>query len=137
MDVKIHVIASVVLAALLYQSYGLWVLLTVIAGVILDIDHNIYFYYKKGHLSLRKCYRYYKYVTKNRKLEEVKNAIFIFHVIELSILFFVLGFFNRIFFLVFYGIALHYILDIIYEMKDMGVIVKPYSLIYWLIKKKE
>ena len=137
MDIKIHIITSTILAALLYNFYGLWVLLVVIVGTILDIDHFIYFYRKKRKLSLRECYAYYKHIDRHKKFAEIKDAIFIFHLVELLILFLIAGFFNRLFLLIFYSMLLHYILDIIYEAKYLGGIVKPYSIIYWLVKRKE
>ncbi len=129
-----HIILSFILGAFLYEFYGLSVIYIIIGGFTFDIDH-LFVYWKetkKYTLNLLKAYDYFA----SHKLNiQNRNVLFIFHTAEFLVLLFLLGFFNKIFFLISLGLLFHLVLDAIQEMRIFGRLIKHPSFIVWLFKK--
>ncbi|MFH0977830.1 MAG: hypothetical protein V1837_00875 [Candidatus Woesearchaeota archaeon] len=108
-----HLWTSLLLAIALYPFFGIASGLAIAGGVLLDIDHYVFDYFKFKRPSLKKWYAMHKEALKTRRFKHIKNNLYIFHTIELMAIFLVLGFINRWAEIILFGIILHRLLDAI------------------------
>jgi len=117
-----HLIYSSFLAAILFliiPEIGLMgFLLIVLASILLDVDHYIYYIYKKKNFNLIKSYRWFR--AKNEKFKhlslkerrKVYRAFLFFHGLEIPAVLFILIFLvSEYFSFIFIGASFHLILD--------------------------
>ena len=99
-------------------------LIIFLSSFLIDIDHYLYYVFKKRDLSLRKAYKWH--IRKREKWyklsREQRNktylGFYIFHGLEISILLFLLGLFVHIlFYFIFLGHFFHLFLDLVFEKK--------------------
>ncbi len=136
MNLSVHIITSAILATILYPFFGLSALLVIVSSFLIDFDHFIYFAFKFKNLNIFKTYRFYNVELKKRSIDSTKKILLVFHTIEFLLLIIILSFFSKVFFILLLGIVLHYILDIIYQVRRAGKIMIPISIIFWMIKHK-
>jgi len=110
--------------------------------VFIDVDHYIYYIYKKKDWSLINAYK--NSMEKTKKLfslsRKKRNGIYLgfyfLHGIEILFLVLALSFFSKYFLFVFAGFSFHLLLDIIHQTTYWDRIDK-FSLIYDYIKFKD
>ena len=110
----IHFLLSLIIAVLVYPIFGWAVLMIFIGGVLIDVDHYLYYALKKKDLSLRRAYRYFVRLRERSikgKTLNIKYPILIFHGIEFCIILLVLSIFSSFFWRVLIGIIIHLALD--------------------------
>ena len=84
---------------------------------LIDVDHFFYYISKTGDFNLIKCYKWYRaHLRKTLSLpmnerKKVYSGLYFFHGIEWIIILFLLGNYFSIFFFVFLGFSLHWIVD--------------------------
>ena len=110
---------------LIFPSIGVTGLLIIIFSTIfIDIDHFIYYAFRKKNLSLKKAVVWYtnnwlkfnKFTPEQK--EKVYGGAFIFHGIEMLVILLILGvFLSRIFLFIFIGFLFHMFLDWYMEIK--------------------
>jgi len=98
-----------------------------------DIDHYIYYIFKKKSFNLPKAYIYFR-KDLNKKLKNNQKPIrllFIFHTIEFLFVIFLLALILEIFQWVFLGFLFHMVIDWIYLLikKDNKKYKRAFSLI--------
>ena len=110
------------------------------SSFLIDVDHYIYYVFKKRDLSLKNAYSWFiqkrkKYLALSRKKRnEVYLKIHFLHGIEPLLILFVLGFYvSEYFFYILIGFAFHLFLDITHQRKFHDRLDRI-SLIYDFIK---
>jgi len=98
-------------------------LIITVSGVLIDVDHYLYYVYKRKNLSLTDSYRWYlknekKFLSLPReKRGEFYEGFFFLHGIEILVLLIIFMFFSKYFLFVFTGFIFHLFLDIFYQRK--------------------
>ena len=110
------------------------------SSFLIDVDHYIYYVFKKRDLSLKNAYSWFiqkrkKYLTLSRKKRnEIYLEIHFLHGIEPLLILFVLGVYvSEYFFYILIGFAFHLFLDIAHQRKFHDRLDRI-SLIYDFIK---
>lgn len=135
MKTSVHVIISSILAAVLYPAFGWKVLLILVGGVLIDIDHYFLFVYKYKKFSLFECYKFFTIEAEKNKWKYISSSILVFHTIEFLALMILLSFFNHLVLIFTIGLLGHYVLDLIWHLLvPKRMIVNP-SMISWIVKK--
>lgn len=144
---KYHILIGFIFTALLFfifpelSFFGLAIIF--LSSVLIDIDHVLYYFFRKKDINPFKAYRWY--LTRCKKFhllskEQKKNfysGFYLFHGIEWLIILFLLGNYIFSFFLfICIGFSLHFILDTIYEIYDRRTTDKI-SLIFNYYRSKE
>lgn len=136
----IGILSSVVLF-ILFKEIGITELFIIFsASFFIDVDHYLYYVFKKKDLSLKNAYNWYlerkeELVRPRKNKVEYKRIIYIFHGVEFLLLLLIISLFYPIFFWVILGMAIHMFSDVLYYYK--GEI--PYfkiSQIYVYIKNR-
>jgi len=144
---KYHIIFGFLFSLILFIFFpfiGLGGFLIIFASsVLIDVDHYVYYLFKNKIFSINKAYNYFfekrkKLLAKNLKEKIVNQAnplMYIFHGIEVLLIFFILGLFvNKIFLFIFMGFSFHLFLDVL-EQIYYGFRIAKISLIFDFIKK--
>jgi prepilin signal peptidase PulO-like enzyme (type II secretory pathway) len=142
-----HLILGIVLATILFIIFPeislVPAVIIVASTVLIDIDHYLYYVYKKDDKSLIRAYKWYtRSIKKTRKLprkqkKEISFGFHFLHGIETILLLYVLYFyFSPIFLYILIGVFFHWGLDLIDEIIGFGKLEKI-SIIYGLIRHKK
>lgn len=147
MHPKYHIIIGLIFSLILLYFFphigltGFFLVWT--ASVLIDVDHYLYYAYKKKNWNLKKAYFWFKAGGKNlSKLSKRQRSKFyqgfsFFHGFEILFLLFIAGFFiSGIFYFIFIGFTLHIFLDIIHQ-RTLHHRFDKYSIIYDFIKYKK
>ena len=111
-----HLTVSTLLAALFYPLIGwnaLWVFMT---GFLVDLDHFIYYYAIKRDLSIKGFFEFFG--PENQEFHQ--GCMCIFHSFEILVIFIVASFFSMVIFAATASLAIHYLMDYIYEKGISG-----------------
>ena len=148
-----HFLLTALLAASLYLFYSWWALFAFITGFLVDLDHYIFYFFQldkktedykavKGFFrglfeKQKQIYAFYNGILKTKQIIHVQGKLFIFHNIELLLVFATLAFFlkSKIFLILTIGLLAHYVSDIAYELKTIGRLVRAPSVIFYSLKK--
>jgi len=115
-------------------------IIVMLSSVLIDIDHYLYYLYKKRDLSLKNAYEYF--IKKKKKLNELSkeerkkfySAFCFLHGIEILLILFLLGFFlSSFFYYILLGFSFHLICDYIW-LFERKMRLDKISLIYDFIK---
>lgn len=132
MQVSTHLIASSVIALVLYPIYGELAFLALIGGWMIDIDHYLAFFLLKGRVHPIKTYRYFKDRPKDGKSNLLYEP-YIFHSTEFLLL--ILVFWQPWFVPFTAGLVAHLIMDLIHEFQTKRFPAKKTSLIFLYLWK--
>lgn len=135
METHVHAVVSAVLAAILYPTYGADALFVFAGGVLIDIDHYIWYVTKFKKYGVKECYTYCATGTIKDNWKYVTGCLFIFHNMEFLALSIVLSFYFPWAFMFTIGLVSHYALDLIWHIKGIKKSTHSLSFTYWLIKK--
>lgn len=108
------------------------ILILVMAGLAIDLDHILYYIILQKHISFKGFYEHDKYHFKKKTVR-----FLIFHTLEFNIILFYFARQNFIVFLVFLGFLIHLLsdqIDTFVYKKNVFIIKKWIAL--WHIKKK-
>lgn len=127
----------------LFPSIGWLGFLTIFAStVLIDVDHYIWYVFKKKDLNLKNSYKwfvnYHKkiLVLPRKQRNKVTNGCICFlHGIEVLLILFLLGFLYKFFFYVFAGFVFHLVLDVIYQYSYIDRIEKV-SIVWDILRGK-
>ena len=141
-----HFIYAVLFAGFLFfllpKIKFLFLLIFILSSVLIDVDHYLYYVYKKKNFNLKKSYDWF--LKTGRLLmsfsRETRNkfytGFFIFHGIEILVLLFALAFHFSIFYPIFFGFAFHNLLDAVDQPRYWDKIEKL-SLIHDIFKHRK
>ena len=128
MDIKDHLIVSIILTIALIPFFGWFSLLALIGGVLVDVDHYLWHIVNKKTLSIRKAYHFMKHTNHANS-----NMTLIFHNVEFWIAKAILTYFFPVLLPLLLGIAVHMSLDLIVYFRNKKT--HPNPIAYSLIKK--
>ena len=134
MKTWVHLVVSAILAAALYPVSQWKVLLIFAGGVLIDIDHYLWYICKYKKFNLIDSYKFY---LKNMEIKDFTNVygiLLVFHTIEFLFIMVFLSFYNEFALLFTLGLLAHYILDIIFILFVSKRFIVNHSLILWLVK---
>jgi len=144
---KHHILLGTIFAAALFLIFPkislIGFLLITASTVLMDVDHYVYYVFKKRDLSLKNAYNWF--LKKQERLlllsKEQRNKVlgpFCFlHGIEILIILLLLGLFvHKYFYFLLIGAAFHLFLDIIYQRKIHDRLDRI-SIIYDFIKLRK
>ena len=125
---KHHILLGTIFAAALFLIFPkidlIGFLLIIASTVLIDIDHYVYYVFKKRDLSLKNAYNWFiqkrkKYLALSRKKRnEIYTEAHFLHGIEPLLILFVLGVYvSKYFYFLLIGATFHLFLDIIYQRK--------------------
>ena len=134
METPVHAVVSAVLAAILYPIYGANVLFILVGGVLIDIDHYLWYVIKFKKYGLKECYTYCATGTIKDNWKYVTGCLFIFHNLEFLILSIVLSFYFPWAFMFTIGLLSHYVLDLIWHINGIKKPTHSLSFVSWLTK---
>lgn len=119
------------------------ILLILVSTVLVDIDHYIYFVYKKKSLSLKRAYFWFKQIkliwlrkSNKKEMYSYKWPVLFLHNIEFLLLTLILFFFYPSFGFLFIGLLLHFFLDFLDNLYYRFPLTTKFSLIYILIRNQ-
>ena len=119
---------SLFLHIFVFPNYGVSAAVTVfLSTVFIDVDHYLFYVYKKSDLSLAKAYYFF--------VKGGTYRLMIFHTVEFLLLLYLLSFYSTYFLFVIFGFLFHWALDI-YDMYNHNTLHKrTYSLIHHLMTR--
>ena len=132
-----HVLVSSILSVALYPLFKWNVLLIFAGGVLIDIDHYLWYTRKFKKYSLKECYKYCAYGTIKDNWKHVTGSLFIFHTAEFLLLSIVLSFYFSAAFMFTIGLLSHYALDLIWHIRGIKKPTHALSFIQWAINKNK
>lgn len=133
-----HIVIGAVFSVFLYLlGFQLvYVFLFFLSSFLIDVDHYLYYFYRKKDLSLKRAFNWYLALDK-RYFALPKNSrgkywygFCIFHGIEPIILIFIFSIFFKPLVFVSLGFLLHIALDILLKIFEGGDPLELSSLIY-------
>lgn len=122
-----HFIATLILSIILFPYFRWLSLLAFIGGFLVDVDHYLMYIIKFKDFSIKKTYEYCN--------KGPKHVLMIFHTAEVWIILFILSFVSKAALIIFIGLMLHMIMDLIYNYRKKRIKNRVYSIVFWLIKK--
>lgn len=131
---KYHILFGFLFSLILYLLFpfvGLLGFLTIfLSSFLIDIDHYLYYVFKKKDLNLKSAYYFFI------KKPKINPAMYFLHGIEVLSILFILGLFlNNLFLFIFIGFVFHLFLDVIW-MVYFGFGLSKISLIWDLARLK-
>ena len=143
---KQHIIFGLIFAGFLYLIFPkiglLGFLIIFLSSFLIDVDHYLYYVYKKKDLSLKYAHSWFikkkkKFLDLTRKKRnKVYCGVYFLHGIEVLIVLFLLTSFSKYFFFVFMGFAFHLLLDSV-DQTIYWDRVDKFSLVYDFFKFKK
>ncbi|MDP3765429.1 MAG: hypothetical protein Q8R04_02870 [Nanoarchaeota archaeon] len=136
MKTSVHLLASLVFAALLYPIFNWKVIFILVGGVLIDVDHYLWYIYKYKKFNIIDSYKFY---IKNIKMDDFTNVLgilLIFHTIEFLLVALFLSFYIDFILLFTMGLLIHHLLDLIWLYSVPKRFIVNHSIILWLIKNQ-
>jgi len=137
------VLFALFLISLFPQIGWIGFLMIVLSTVLIDVDHYLYYVYKRKNYNLKNAYEWYiqnrkkLHLLSRKQRNKVYPGFFFLHGIEiLFILSLLWGFVSEYFFFIFIGFAFHLLLDIVDQTTCWDRIDRV-SLIYDFLKFKK
>jgi len=136
------IIFSLVLLFLFPQIGFLGASIIILSTVLIDVDHYIYYTFKKKDLSLKNSYNWFirKVTTFNNLPRKQRNKFYIafccLHGLEVLLILLIFSTMFQYFFFIFIGFSFHLLLDLVSETRHRDRIDRI-SLIYDFFKFKK
>ena len=131
-----HFLLSSILAIALYPIFKFKVLLILAGGVLIDIDHYLWYAYKYRKFNLFECYKHFVSNTDKNNFHENIGILLPFHTIEFLSAVILLSFFIQPVLVFSIGLLSHYILDLIFLYSVPKRFITNPSLFSWVVKNK-
>lgn len=136
MRTSAHLIFSMILAIALYTIFGHGVILIIAGGVLIDVDHYIWYATKYNDLDIKRCYKHYEESLETNDFGKHFGILLIFHNLEFLIAMFTLSFYSKYALIILIGVLGHYILDMIFFYKASKRFISNPSFFFWIWKNK-
>lgn len=137
MKTPAHILVSAILAALFYPIFKSKAALILAGGVLIDIDHYLWYVFKYKKFGLAECYSYFTIEAEKNKWKDIIGIFLIFHTIEFVILMIALSFYSKLALIFSIGLLSHYVLDAIFIASVPKRIILNHSIISWIVKNKK
>mgnify|MGYP001590683546 CR=1 FL=1 len=132
---KTHIVLGLVFSILIYFIFHLNLLqvsLIFLASIFIDVDHYLFYLFRKKDMNLKKAYFWHKGMPKNHK-----PIAHILHTIEFLTLVMLSAYFWQGFLFILIGLLFHSIFDILELMYDERPGTREFFLIRYLITDKD
>ncbi|MBI1935898.1 hypothetical protein HYS31_05645 [Candidatus Woesearchaeota archaeon] len=136
MEIWVHGMVSLILAAVLYPAYGWQASFVLIGGVLIDIDHYIWYVLKYRKLGFRDCYRHFTADGKANNYKDVTGVLIIFHTIEFLAVMAILSAFSALALLFTIGLVFHFFLDLLWLYLYHKRFIADHSLLHWIYRNR-
>lgn len=132
-----HILLSSILAAIIYPSHGWKAAFILAGGVLIDIDHYLWYAYKNRDFSIANSYKFYLEILEKNDFSSVYGLLLVFHTIEFLLVMALASFYNEYALLFTIGLLSHYISDLIFTIVVAKRFVANHSIISWVLKNKQ
>jgi|TARA_B100001964_G_C14126637_1_gene550865 hypothetical protein len=132
----LHLLISLILAAVFYPIFNLKVLLILAGGVLIDMDHYLFYICRFKDFNIKNCYKYCHAGIKNNNFKDTMGMLLIFHNIEFLLISIIFSIYYQLALMFTIGLVFHYIMDITHRYSLAKSIISSPSLIVWFIKNK-
>ena len=136
MKTTVHLVASAILAAALYPVFGWKAVFILAGGVLIDVDHYLWYVCKYKKFSLFGCYNHFIVQMESNHQKENMGILIAFHTIEFLLIAGILSFYSQYALVFTIGLLAHYLLDLIYLYAVPKRFIANHSVIYWIYKNK-
>ena len=134
MKTWVHFSVSAVLAAVLYPAFGWKALFAIAGGVLIDIDHYLWYICKYKNFSMFKAYKLFIKNIETNKYTNVTGILLVFHTIEFLLIMAFLSFYFKSALAFTIGLSSHYILDFIFLYFAAKRFIVNHSIVNWIFK---
>ncbi len=131
MNLKAHFIVSLVLSIALFPFFGIYALLALVTGFLIDIDHWLGYALKFNDWNPFNSFRYFKNCDCAQFKEGKFGFIVLFHSVEFLIVMIVISIFIPLIWIAIGSWLIHIIMDLVYESQIK--VHKIYSIILFYI----
>ncbi len=137
MNLKQHLTATALVAVpLLACSSSLETAVFCTGSILIDVDHQIFYFIRTGRLDISGMFRYFREDVDEHLYSIPYLGVCIFHTIEFFLLVGLLSLFYPLFHYLLAGLVFHICLDI-YDMVRLKVpFIRAYSLIEHLFRRR-
>ena len=138
MNLKQHLIATgAVSAALLPFNNPAGILLFACGSILIDVDHQIFYYKKTGKYDVSGMFRYFREVVDRNLYSIPYLGVCIFHTVEFFLFVALISYYIPPIQYLLAGLIFHILLDI-YDLARLKVpFIRAYSLIEHLIRRRQ
>ncbi|MBI3026473.1 hypothetical protein HYY70_00015 [Candidatus Woesearchaeota archaeon] len=131
-----HFLLSLIIAILMHALYEWKALFILIGGVLIDIDHYVWYIYKYRKFNLIDCYKFYADANTSMNFKPHFGLLHVFHTLEFLLAVAALSFYNEFALLFLVGLIGHYLLDLIWYITVPKCIIADHSIIHWIVKNQ-
>ena len=136
MKPTVHILVSLILALIFFPAFKFKVLFILIGGVLIDIDHYLWYIFRYKSLDFFKAYQYFVERSNTKRIMENYGIILVFHTWEFIVAVIIMSFYFDIALLFTMGILVHFVIDMIFVYNVAGHPIANHSLINWIYKAK-
>ena len=136
MKTWVHFVVCLILAGILFPIYGWKVLFILVGGVLIDVDHYLWYAYKYRKFNLADSYNFFLKNMETKDFTSVIGILIIFHTLEFLLMMVLLSFYYELAFIFTIGLLSHYLLDSLFLYFVAKRVIADYSIIHWLYKNK-
>ena len=142
MNIRVHLITSVILASMMYFFVGFHSLWIIVGGYLIDFDHYLWYVYIRRNFSLKNAYYYH--LDRHKQKDYEKDLLHIFHTWEFWLIVLAgaigsyvenLEFFFYAFSMMLLGIILHISLDFTHLVRLGHLDARAISFFKWLNRR--
>ena len=133
----LHLLISLILAAVLYPLFNWKVIFIIVGGVLIDIDHYLFYVRRFSDFNIKNCYKYCDInERKKNNFKDTRGLLLIFHNIEFLLISIIFSIYSQLALMFTIGLIFHYMIDAIHRYSLAKSFISSPSLIAWLIKNK-
>lgn len=138
MNLKQHLLGSGAIAAAMTPFCGSADILLFVAGsILIDFDHQIFYYVKTGRHDISGMFRYFRDVIDKNLVSIPYLGICIFHTVEFYLAVAAISLYYPPLRYLFAGIVFHMVLDI-YDLIRLKIpFIRAYSFIEHLVRRRQ
>lgn len=137
MKTSVHAAASLILAAVLYPLFKWKVLLILVGGVLIDVDHYLWYIHRYKKFNIINSYNFFLKNIERNDFTNVYGILLIFHTVEFLLVMAVLSFYSEFALIFTIGLLFHYLLDVIFMYSVSKRLIMSPSIVQYLIKFKK
>ena len=134
MDIWVHVLVSGIVSIALFPKFGWFCFAAIAGGVLIDVDHLIWYMFRFRRFDISGCYKYCTAETYKNNFKDVKGQVFIFHTVEFLAACMILSYFSDLMLMFTAGLIVHYILDLIWYQIKLRRLILDHSIIHYYMK---
>jgi len=113
METSTHIVACSILTVIFYPFIGLSSLLIFVGGLLVDVDHVLWYIYKTRDFNLKRCFEYFMKSRKPGCYNMYEGNMTVFHTMEFVLLMLFLSTIHDFMLIINIGLIVHLMMDII------------------------